>query len=268
MTLEKQVFWQNTRALRMTAAAVHSECSSFLTRSQDAAKTSLSELRIRKPTPTEALDRDCERVRFNLKTESERGGDHFQSGAVGTVNPFLLTSINSITYTEAPDHKPSEQGVLFSKMNLFRQFHIIQSATHKISNSRECKGKVKRVPKRSLKPNGLSKGTFPEQMTTWFRCIWAKHTGVRAGYTFIKKLGTKRKTVSTSSPNEGFDLRRNQGRPDDIPKRMPPTWMWRRCQVAKGSILQLLLKKISTTNCEVSSLIFCPNQWVRRQSES
>ena len=56
MTLEKQVFWQDKRALRMTAAAVQREWSSFLVvRSQDAAITSPFEFRIRKPTPTEDL---------------------------------------------------------------------------------------------------------------------------------------------------------------------------------------------------------------------
>ena len=80
------------------------------------------------------------------------------SGALGIVEPILLTSMNSIMYTKARDHKPSEQGILFSKMSLFLRFHIIQHATRKISNSGEinlwmaasmisidwiCKGKLK-----------------------------------------------------------------------------------------------------------------------------
>ena len=101
MTLEKQVFWQNKRALRMTAAAVQRGWSSFLIRSQDVAKTSPSEFRIRKPTPTEDLDRDCEKARFNLKTESAGGGDYFLSGALGIAEPILLTSMNSV-----PSHTP------------------------------------------------------------------------------------------------------------------------------------------------------------------
>ena len=118
MTLEKQVFWQNTRALRMTAAVVQSEWSSFLVCSHDAAITSPFEFRMRKPTPTNDLDQDWDKARFNLNTESKEGGDYLLAGVFSIVELILLISINSITYTETRDHKPSEQGDLFSKLSL------------------------------------------------------------------------------------------------------------------------------------------------------
>ena len=129
------MLWQNSWAILITKAAVQRGFKFFCGRQHVVAETSPLQFRISSPTPIDELFLDCEMARFNLWIESEGGGCHFGKRRVGASVFLCWTSTYSSLYNSAHDHRSTEDGLLFSKINLFLQFHISQLAVQRVSKS-------------------------------------------------------------------------------------------------------------------------------------